>query len=116
MYYEIDSIGKKIRPLPGYFEGFKADLEKVEESLLSETQADYMAIDPSRIIHLTEEEHLAYVSGQEKNQESVKAALQYLNETDYKIIKEMETGEKCPEDILIKRTECRIIINDLQGA
>ncbi|PKL17865.1 MAG: hypothetical protein CVV49_08795 [Spirochaetae bacterium HGW-Spirochaetae-5] len=50
------------------------------------------------------------------NEKKIYEARQYLAETDYKIIKEMETGEKCPEDILVKRTECRKIINDLQGA
>ena len=27
MFYEIDSDGSKIRPLPGYFAGFKDDLK-----------------------------------------------------------------------------------------
>jgi hypothetical protein len=115
MYYEIDSTGKKLRPLPGYFDGFKKDLEKVDKSLLSDTQADYISIDPARIIELTEEEHAAYILKQQQDLQSVMDSQKYLADTDYKIIKEMETGEKCPEDVLLKRAECRTIINELRG-
>jgi len=115
MYYEIDSNGKKLRPLPGYFDGFKKDLEKVDESLLSDTQGDYMRIDPARIIELTEEEHAAYILKQQQDLQTIIDSRKYLSDTDYKLIKEMETGEKCPDDVLLRREECRRIINDLQG-
>lgn len=58
MYYEIDSTGNKLRTLPGYFEGYKADLADVDESLLSDTQKDYMSIPIDSIIKVTEEEHI----------------------------------------------------------
>jgi len=116
MYYEIDSTGKKLRPLPGYFDGFNKVLEKADASLLSDTQADYMSIDPARIIELSEDEHVAYILKQQQDLQSVMDSQKYLSETDYKIIKEMETGEKCPEEVLLKRMECRRIINDLRGA
>jgi hypothetical protein len=115
MYYEIDSNGRKLRPLPGYFDGFKKDLEKVDKALLSDTQADYMSIDPARIIELSEEEHAAYILKQQQDLQTIIDSQQYLSDTDYKIIKEMETGEKCPEEVMLKRAECRTIINDLQG-
>jgi hypothetical protein len=49
-----------------------------------------------------------------ENEKKLNDALRYLSDTDYKIIKEMELGEKCPVDVLNKRAECRKIINDLQ--
>jgi len=116
MYYEIDITGKKLRPLPGYFDGFKKDLEKVDESLLSELQTDYMRIDPARIIKLTEEEHADYIIKQQQNLQAIVDCRKYLSDTDYKIIKEFEIGELCPAEVKSKREECRKIINDLQGA
>lgn len=57
MYYEIDLNNNKIRPLPGYFKGFKDDLTQVDESLLSDTQKDYLNIPDERILEVSEEEH-----------------------------------------------------------
>jgi len=116
MYYEIDSNGKKLRSLPGYFDGFKKDLEKVDESILSDTQADYMRIDPVRIIELTEEEHAAYIAEQEQNTRMMQEALDYLSRTDYLHFKVIEEGYVIPAEILSKRAECRKTINDLQNA
>lgn len=48
-----------------------------------------------------------------ENAKKVCEARQYLADTDYKIIKQAELGEKCPVDVLAKRAECRIVINKL---
>lgn len=57
MYYEIDINGNKIKALPGYHDRYRADLLEVDASLWSETQADYMAIDPELIIEVSDIEH-----------------------------------------------------------
>lgn len=49
-----------------------------------------------------------------ENAKKVWEARQYLADTDYKIIKQAELGEKCPEDVLAKRAECRTIINEVE--
>ena len=56
-YYEIDINGNKIRPLPGYHDRYRSDLLEVDKSLWSETQADYMAIDPELIVEVSDVEH-----------------------------------------------------------
>ncbi len=44
----------------------------------------------------------------EVEQEKVnKECLAYLAETDYLIIRELDNGVKCPEDVKAKRQECR---------
>ena len=48
-----------------------------------------------------------------ENAKKVWEARQYLADTDYKIIKQAELGEKCPADVLAKRAECRDVINKL---
>lgn len=48
-----------------------------------------------------------------ENAKKVCEARQYLADTDYKIIKQAELGEKCPADVLAKRAECRAVINKL---
>ena len=57
MFYEIDSAGNKIRPLPGYFAGFKDDLKNVDTALLNEMQKDYLSISDNLIIEVSDEEH-----------------------------------------------------------
>lgn len=57
MFYEIDLEGNKIRPLPGYFIGFKGDLAGVDSSLLSDLQKDYLSISDNLIVELSYEEH-----------------------------------------------------------
>lgn len=42
---------------------------------------------------------------------NITEAYQYLRDTDYKIIKQVEGVEDCPAKIKIKRQECRDIIN-----
>jgi hypothetical protein len=64
MYYQkID--GKLIRPLPGYFDGLKRDLENVDEALLSEMQADYMSIPDAEIAEVDEKTHTQFTALQQ---------------------------------------------------
>ena len=69
MFYEIDSDGSRIRPLPGYFQGFKSDLKNVDITLLSETQKDYLSISDNLIIEVPDEEHqlIQYKNQAQKN-------------------------------------------------
>ena len=57
MFYEIDSNSKKIRPLPGYFAGYKEDLTNVDVAILSDVQRDYLSISDERIVEVSEEEY-----------------------------------------------------------
>src|SRR6056297_1289974 len=66
MYYQKQD-GKLIRPLPGYFDGFKSDLKNVDAKLLSEFQADYMSIPDDEIYLATTEEHETYTYNQNIN-------------------------------------------------
>ena len=83
MFYEIDSDGSKIRPLPGYFQGFKDDLKNVDITLLSDTQKDYLSISDELIIEVSDEEHqlIQYrIQALEKCLASRKQA--YIDESD----------------------------------
>ena len=51
------------------------------------------------------------IKADQEKKKLIAEAKQYLNETDYKIIKEFEGVEICPEEIKTKRQECRDIIN-----
>lgn len=48
-----------------------------------------------------------------ENAVKVVEAKKYLLDTDYKIIKQAEGIEDCPEDVLAKRSESRKLINEL---
>lgn len=56
MYFEINSDGIKIRPLPGYYDGYHADLLNVDQNNLAETQSDYLSIPLNRIIKASAQE------------------------------------------------------------
>ena len=50
---------------------------------------------------------------EETSQEKIIGAEVFLNETDWYIIREADTGKPCPEEIKTKREEARQIISDL---
>tara|TARA_B100001287_G_scaffold149689_1_gene126045 strand:+ start:966 stop:1298 length:333 start_codon:yes stop_codon:yes gene_type:complete len=54
-----------------------------------------------------------YVAKEETSQEKIIGAEVFLNETDWYIIREADTGKPCPEEIKTKREEARQIISDL---
>jgi len=51
------------------------------------------------------------IIAEQEKQTAIAEARQYLNSTDYKIIKEFEGVEDCSEEIKTKRQKCRDIIN-----
>ncbi len=61
MYYETDSSGNLIRALPGYYDGYHADLAGADAAALSDTQRDYLDIDPSRIILVEDSYHKLFM-------------------------------------------------------
>lgn len=74
----------------------------------SETKQDFESV--------SEDEYLEYKSPtqQQLNETEINTLKQYLQETDYKIIKNFETGEEIPDDIKQKRMEARMRINELE--
>jgi len=93
MYYEIDNNGNKIRPLRGYFNGFKDDLKDINLELLSDIQKDYMSIPIERIVKISEEEHVTWQNikiVKDKRIEEIKAECDLL---DAKSIRPMRDGE-----------------------
>ena len=90
MFYEIDANGNKIRPLPGYFEGFKDDLKDVDPALLSDFQTDYMSIPGDRIVKASEEEHDKFMFNLSQREKRAEA---YRNEADPLFFK-VQRGEE----------------------
>jgi len=93
MYYEIDNNGNKIRPLRGYFNGFKDDLKDINLELLSDIQKDYMSIPIERIVKISEEEHVTWQNikiVKDKRIAEIKAECDLL---DAKSIRPMRDGE-----------------------
>ena len=64
MFYEINEQKEKIRPLYGYFKGFRTELKDIDKSLLNETQLDYIAIPDNRIIEISDSEHNIFIKQQ----------------------------------------------------
>lgn len=64
---------------------------------------------PEQIIEHSAEYELVVedVSVQMMQEKVNKECLAYLAATDYLIIREMDNGVKCPEDVKAKRQECR---------
>lgn len=94
MYYEIDSSGNKIRPLQGYFDGFKDDLAGINQSLLSDTQKDYMSIPAERIIEVSNEEHTSYQVqkvARDKRISEIKSEMDLLDKKSIRPIRDGET-------------------------
>jgi len=61
MYYETDSSGNLVRALPGYYDEYHADLASADDSVLSETQRDYLNIDLSRIVLVKDSDHKLFM-------------------------------------------------------
>lgn len=61
MYYETDSSGNLVRALPGYYDGYHADLAGADASALSDTQRDYLNIDSSRIVLVEDSDHKLFM-------------------------------------------------------
>jgi hypothetical protein len=57
MYYETDAGGNLLRALPGYYDGYHADLAGVDNSILSDIQRDYVSIDVNRIVFVDDATH-----------------------------------------------------------
>jgi hypothetical protein len=89
MYYEVDQSKKKIRPLPGYFPGFKDDLKGVDPAILSDFQADYLNIPDENIVEVSDEEHNLFFEKQKRISE-IKSE---LHEIDMKSIRPARAGE-----------------------
>jgi len=61
MYYETDSSGNLVRALPGYYDGYHADLAGADTTALSDTQRDYLSIDLSRIVLVEDSDHKLFM-------------------------------------------------------
>jgi len=115
MYYEIDNNGNKIRPLRGYFNGFKDDLKDKKLELLSDIQKDYMSIPIERIVKISEEEHVTWQNikiVKDKRIEEIKAECNLL---DLKAIRPLLDGETelvadIKAKILVLREEYNMIM------
>ncbi len=90
MYYEVDENNSKIRPLPGYFPGFKKDLKDVDPALLSDFQSDYLSIPDERIVEADSKEHEDFMFNAAQREKRAEA---YRSEADPLFFK-VQRGEE----------------------
>jgi hypothetical protein len=112
MFYEIDSEGKKIRHLQGYFNGFKDDLANIDQSLLSDTQKDYMNIPANSIIEVSADDHLLYQSQKAIKDKRIAEIKSEMDLLDKKSIRPMRDGET--ERLLEINNQISVLRNELQ--
>jgi hypothetical protein len=112
MFYEIDSEGKKIRHLQGYFKGYKDDLAKADQSLLSDTQKDYISIQSDRIIEVSEDDHFLYQTQKVIKDKRIFEIKSEMDLLDKKSIRPMRDGET--ERLLEINNQISVLRNELQ--
>lgn len=81
--------------------------EPSEEIIIREGLVEITEEDFNKIVYevnnppLTEEQLLAQQKAEAK---------QYLNNTDWYVTRKVETGAAIPEDVIVKRAECRVLL------